>query len=65
MKRKDIKDCPENATHLHLNPSNEFIQMFYKIDETGVAYQTFSGSWAYSDSAEKDPEFIKKLIEIE
>jgi hypothetical protein len=66
MKRTNILNCPKEATHVHMNPTNEFIQLFYRIKDNNINYlSTCGGGWCYSDSAEKDKEFINKLTPIE
>jgi hypothetical protein len=65
MKRDDIKDCPQDATHAKLNPSGEFIELFYKVDGTHVQYKsTCGGGWFFSDAAEKDSNFLNRLTPI-
>jgi hypothetical protein len=65
MNRSDINDCPAKATHVKLNPSGEFIEMFYRVNEHGVIqYQSFSGSWCFSMESERDKNFMDRLIEI-
>jgi hypothetical protein len=65
IKRIDIKECPPQATHAKFNPTNEFIELFYKIEKDEIKFlSTCGGGWGHSDSADKDKDFINKLIKI-
>lgn len=62
IKRSEINgEVPADATHCLFNPSDKFVQMFYKIEGESVKYRTFAKLWFYSDSNEKDPNFKNKL----
>lgn len=63
IKRKDIKECPRDATHVRLT-TDGLVQMFYKVSGENVQYLTFCGLWHNSTSSWRDTEFINKLVKI-
>lgn len=66
LERADTKDCPKEATHVKMNPTGEFIEMFYRRNENGLWQYLSScgGGWMYSDAQEKDKNFSDRLILI-
>ncbi len=62
--REDIKNCPTEATHVYMNPTNEFIQLFYKVKGDTITYFACNHTWFYSMTARRCKNFIDKLVPI-
>ncbi len=65
MKRSNINECPADATHVKMNPTNKFIELFYRVADNNINFlSTCGGGWQHSFEADKDVDFINRLTKI-
>jgi hypothetical protein len=61
----DTVKIPTGAQYYRMNPTNEFIEQFYKIENERVFYYSIFNEWNVSEAAEKQRDFVeKKLIKL-
>lgn len=58
----DTVKIPTGATHYRMNPTNKFIEQFYKVENDVVFYYSIFNQWNISEEAIKQPNFIEKKL---
>lgn len=54
IKRADIKDCPKTAEYGQLSKDGTFIQMFYRVKDGVLQYQSEISGWHRSSFEDLD-----------